>query len=61
MLVNLAMNGLNFNCVINKLCQCIFYNEKVFNKNRVIRTATKRTQVYDLQHNALTSLVHFAV
>ena len=37
-------------------------NEKVINKNRVIRTATRGLkQVYDLQLNALTSLVHFAL
>ena len=38
-------------------------NEKVFlNKNRPIRTATKRTETRaDLQSNALTSLAHFVV
>ena len=37
-------------------------NENHFNKNRVIRTATKRTETSECPPcNALTSLVHFAV
>ena len=35
-------------------------NKEVFNKIKVIRTATKGLkQVADLQRNALTSLIHF--